>query len=296
MNKIILLLEKCIYTFYGIIKIILKSKFQSGKIVLNSEQKDCYVLGNGPSLHKDIRESGLTFKSENLIVVNYFGCSDLYNKLKPHYYVFADSSFYVDNINQEDQLFINNFFMDLREKTTWPLLLFVPHEGQKRIQNLLKENKHITVTGYNKVNTWKGFKWFDRFVYNKQWATFSGINVAMVAIHLAIYAGFKRIYLLGVDHSWHKNIVVGDDNRLYVYDPHFYETEGLKPTPVAIKENNKIIYLKLHEWLGYLRKAFEVYHYIEDYAKYKKVKIINCTADSFIDAFERVKSQELYST
>jgi len=290
MNAIIHFLEKCLYTFYGFIKISIKSKFQAKKIVRNTERKDCYVLGNGPSLYKDIDKSGLHFESGNLIVVNYFGCSDLYTKLKPSYYVFADSGFYVDNINQQDQLFINNFFMDLSEKTTWPLQLFAPHEGQKRIQNLLKGNTYISVIGYNKVNTWKGFKWFNRLVYNKQWATFSGINVAMVAIHLAIFAGFERIYLLGVDHSWHQNIVVGDDNRLYVYDPHFYENEDLKLTPVTIIENNKNKDLKLHEWLGYVKKTFEVYHYIEDYAKYRNIKIINCTATSFIDAFERVKA------
>ena len=290
MGKVILFFEKCLYTFYGVIKILRDSRFRT-KLKKPATQGDvCCILGNGPSLNKDLSINNMCLDKKTVLVVNHFVDSALYETLKPAYYIFADPGFYVDNVDQQEQMKINHSFSNLKKKTTWPITIFVPFEGQKRIQNLLKENQHISVIGFNKVNTWKGFKWFDRWVYDNQWAIFSGINVVMAALSIAIQIGFKTIYLLGVDHSWHQNLVVGNNNVLYWYDKHFYN-EHVASTPVVVEEKNRIKHLKLHEWLGYIKKAFEVYHYIEDYAKYKKVKIINCTADSFIDAFERLKQQ-----
>ena len=289
MGKIILFFEKCLYTFYGVIKILRGSRFRDKIKCVNTKKDECFILGNGPSLSKDLNTIASISKSKTIVAVNHFGVSELYMMLKPDFYILADPSYYFDNLEQQLQISVDFLFIELKEKTTWPITIFVPFEGQKRIQNLLKENQYISVIGFNKVNTWKGFKWFDRCVYDNQWAIFSGINVVMAALSLAINMGFKTIYLLGVDHSWLKNLVVGEDNRLYFYDPHFYEKENLKPIPITIEEKNKIKFLKLHEWLAFPQKAFEIYHYIEDYAKYKKVKIINCTKDSFIDAFERAQ-------
>jgi len=288
-KQLILFFEKMAYTLYGILKIVKGTKFRQQIEKQNTRGDACYILGNGPSLNKDIEKCKIRSESKNLIVVNSFASSDLYTKLMPNYYVLADPAYYIDSLDQQVLLSINKFFVDLKEKSTWPIILFVPFEGQKRIQNLLKENTNITVTGFNKVNTWKGFKWFDRWVYNHQWAIVSGYNVIMTALHIAIAAGFNIIYLLGVDHTWHKNVVVSENNLLYEYDTHFYDKESMKPTPVLIEEPNKVRFLKLHELLNILNKAFETYHYIEDYAKYKKVKIFNCTSDSYIDAFERIR-------
>jgi len=286
--KIIHFFEKLAYTSYGIVKIIKGTTFRQQITKLKTSGEACYILGNGPSLHKDLEKCNICSDSKNLIAVNRFASSDLYTKLMPNYYVLADPAYYIDSLDPKLKESINNFFIDLNEKSNWPMTLFVPFEGQKKIQYLLKDKKNISITGFNKVNTWKGFKWFDRWVYDHQWAVASGYNVIMTAIHLTIAAGYKTIYLLGVDHTWHKNVVVGEDNLLYEYDTHFYDTENKKLTPVLVEEPDNVRFFKLHELFHVLNKAFETYHYLEDYAKYKKVKIFNCTADSYIDAFERV--------
>ena len=289
MEKIICFFEKLVHTFYGIIKIFIGLKFRTKINVQKRKGESCYILGNGPSLNGELDEYYLRLKSENLIVVNQFGCTKYYSQLKPGFYILVDPGYYVDSLDQNTRMTVNNLFEELKEKTSWPIKIFVPLKGQKRVQELLKENRYITVVGYNSLNTWKGFKWFDRWVYDNQWAILSGLNVVMVALYLAITIGFQKIYLLGVDHSWHKNIVVGSDNMIYTYDFHFYDDENLKLTPIFIEENNRMRYLKLHEQLGYIKKVFEVYHYIQDYAEYKNVEIFNCTSNSFIDAFKRIK-------
>jgi len=292
-NKLILFFQKAIYTLFGIVKIVKAAKFRQFKKKQDTRGETCYILGNGPSLHKDIEKCKLYEEPKNLIAVNRFASSDLYTKLMPNYYILADPAYYFDSLDSKLLVSVNNFMLDLKEKSNWPMSLFVPFEGQKRMQELLIDNQNITVIGFNKVNTWKGFKWFDRWVYNHQWAVVSGYNVIMTAIHLAIATGFKTIYLLGVDHTWHKNVVVGDDNLLYEYDTHFYDKENVKLTPVLVEEPNNVRFFKLHELLQVCSKTFETYHSIEDYAKYRQVKIINCTQDSFIDAFERLKTPAL---
>ena len=291
-TKTLFFFEKLAYTSYGIVKILKGTTFRQQIKKQSANETACYILGNGPSLHKDIEKCKLYAEPKNLIAVNRFASSDLYTKLMPNYYVLADPAFYIDSFDPKLQASIQHFFVDLNEKSNWPMTLFVPFEGQKKIQFLLKNHKNITITGFNKVNTWKGFKWFDRWVYNHQWAVVSGYNVIMTTIHIAIAAGFNIIYLLGVDHTWHKNVIVGEDNLLYEYDTHFYDTENIKLTPVLVEEPDNVRFFKLHELFHVLNKTFETYHYIEDYAKYKKVKIFNCTADSYIDAFERIKYLE----
>jgi len=292
MGKVIGFFEKVIHTFCGIFKILKDTKFADTNKIQQKQGDSCYILGNGPSLNSEINSDNFNLITSNIFVVNHFGSSDLYDQIKPDFYLIADPGFYVDLLDLEEKQRVINLFIALNEKTTWHLTVFVPFEAKKFIQEKLKENSNISVVGYNIVNTWKGFKWFERWVYDNQWAIVSGLNVVMAALSLSIYMGFKKIYLFGVDHSWHQNLIVSDDNILCMYDPHFYDEkdgENLKPIPITIEENNQIKILKMHELLRYFEKAFEVYHYIQDYAKSKNVKIINCTSNSFIDAFERKK-------
>ena len=289
MNELLInFFKKLMYTLIGALKIVRSTRFNAKKLIPKAEQESCYILGNGPSLTVDMNGI-LNSSTENFIAVNNFGLSELYQKVKPKYYVITDPFYYYNVLfNEKEQKNMKDLLFALKEKTSWPLIFFAPIEAKKIFVKLFEENKHIKVIVYNKINTWKGFKWFDRWVYNNQWAIISGQNVIVPAISLAINIGFKKIYLLGVDHSWHKNIIVGDDNFIYLYEPHFYD-ENVLPIPIYIEENKKIRYLKLHEQFEALKKTFEAYHYIQDYAKYKNVKIINCTLNSYIDAFERIK-------
>ncbi|MDR0796583.1 MAG: DUF115 domain-containing protein, partial [Tannerella sp.] len=239
MKQIIRFFLKLAYTLYGLIKILAGTKFRAKKKILNANSEPYYILGNGPSLKNDISRFDLNLKSDNLMVVNDFAITELYTELKPEFYILADPAYYVENLKPNLQIIAQNLFVALHEKTNWPLSIFVPYEGLKKIQEKLKENEHITVLGYNKVNTWKGFKWFDRWMYHKQWAIISGLNVIMVALSLSISMGIKKIYLLGVDHDWFKNLVVGDDNLLYILDTHFYDDDNLKPVPLSIERNNQ---------------------------------------------------------
>ena len=84
-------------TVISFIKIIFSSRFKSDISKLKTKKETCYILGNGPSLSKDLIDNSDCLKQSELIVVNFFAKSDSYQQLKPKFYVLADSGFYSDN-------------------------------------------------------------------------------------------------------------------------------------------------------------------------------------------------------
>ena len=274
-------------TVISFIKIIFSSKFKSDISKIKTKKETCYVLGNGPSLNKDLLNNSDHLKQSELVVVNFFAKSDLYQQLKPQYYVLADSGFYSDNNAEDVQNKIVELFDVLKVKTTWDLFLLIPYNGLKYITPHLRSNANIHIVGYNNASSKNTFFWFDKIVHDKQLAIFSGMNVATVASYLSIVAGFKEINLIGVDHSYFKNYTVGNDNEIYINHNHFYGNTNNNIIPVnLINPKTKQLY-KLHELLMCDIVIFETYHMIEKYAQYRNVKIYNRCSSSFIDAFER---------
>ena len=279
--------EKLFYTAISFLKILFFSKVKPDILKLREKKETCYILGNGPSLSKDLIDNSDCLKQSELVVVNFFAKSDLFQQLKPNYYVLADPAFFSDNHTKELCEKVINLFDELKHKTTWDLFLLIPYEGYKYIKSHLCSNSKIHIIGYNNASSKKTFFWFDKIVHDKQLAIFSGMNVVAVASYLALVAGFKEINLVGVDHSWFKNYTIGMDNMIYIDDSHFYDTTKKDAIPVNLinPKTNKVY--KLHELLMCDAIALETYHMIEKYAKYKNVKIYNRCSYSFIDAFER---------
>jgi Protein of unknown function DUF115. len=273
-------------TAISFIKILFSSKFKSDIFRIKTKKKTCYILGNGPSLSKDLIDNSDRLKLSELVVVNFFAKSDIYQQLKPRFYLLADSGFYSDNNAEYVQKNIE-LFNDINTKTTWEIFLLIPYKGVKYITPYLCSNSNIHIIGYNNVSSKNTFFWFDKIVHDKQLAIFSGMNVVSVASYIAIIIGFKEINLLGVDHSWFKNYNIGDDNSIYINEEHFYENtkENIIPVVAINPKTNKIY--KLHELLMCEVVTFETYHMIEKYAQYKNVKIYNRCSYSYIDAFER---------
>ena len=115
-------------------------------------------------------------------------------------------------------------------------------------------------------------------------------NVLVAALFLAINAGYENIYFLGADHSWHQNIVVKNDNLLYIKDSHFYD---LKTNYKLFDKGKAGELFKVHEvFLGWGR-LFEVYILLNEYAQSRGVSIINVSLESFIDAFQRISISDI---
>lgn len=97
-------------------------------------------------------------------------------------------------------------------------------------------------------------------------------STSQMAINIAIYLGFKNIYLLGFDHDW---LVTRG------HSPHFYEEqEG-----VNIADFSKFSYLEMIEISKLL---FETYYKIKKNAESSSSKIWNISDPSYLDVFPRL--------
>ena len=282
-----LFFEKLAFTIYGIIRILLHSKIKPGAAALKIKEKEsCYILGNGPALVKDIEGKTDFLTRRTLFVVNFFAKSDLYTKFCPKYYVVADPIFYHDETSLKSKTAVMELLSVISQKTTWPLILFVPSQALEKTRVYFKDNENIRVVDYNIQPVKKGFSWFIRWVHDKQLATFGAMNVVNVALYLAVFLGFEEINLLGINHSWHLNFIVGSDNLVYQRDYHFDDKKEPELMLVPTDPDRKEPY-RLHELLECSAIAFRNYFFIKDYAESKNVKIYNCCSASFVDAFER---------
>jgi hypothetical protein len=261
-------------TLFSIIKIVLLSRPVQGSDSQSSID-DLVVLGNGPSLRKLIETNKYFLEGKDLIAVNYAVLSDYYSELKPRYYVLADPAFFNNPVH------CNRVFDNLAAKTDWEMTLFVPVKVKKSSTWKLKLHTRPNIHyQYFNMTPIEGFAEFTHWAFNEKLGMPRPRNVLIPAIMIAMQLNSKHIYVAGADHSWLKDLWIGDDNRLYEDFQHFYDQKSASNYPPSYH---------LHNMMYNLYITFKSYHIIENYAKTIGKKIYNVTEGSYIDAFERKK-------
>ena len=243
-----------------------------------------YVLANGPSLNEEIvelRQQGTLFK-EPLFVVNFFGLSPSFSELKPSRYCLADSGFFIDRLRVDET---SHLIGILNKEVTWSMNLYV----QDACYSIAKKkiiNENIRVVPISTLH-YSGFECIRSYFYRKGWSTPSFVNVLMMVEYVCLNEGFKTIYLYGADHTFLNNLIVGDDNVLYVNDEHFY---GKEKTIADIHPNGKP--WRVAEFIYDKYLTFIEHDVMRRYADYLGAKIINCTKGSLIDSYVRLAQLE----
>ncbi len=281
------LLQKTIISFFKVLVLSRSSKnFLSQKT--NSER--IVILGNGPSFKDTFDGNKTFFQNCDLICLNHFAKTNLYSDLKPEYYFVIAHDLFLDDAIDEYKNASIKLFTEIANKTTWRLKFFITYEAktQKRWQRILSKNENIEVIFMN-ITPVEGFKCFRYYWYNRGKGMVRPHNVMIPSIYFSISLGVKEIILVGAEHSWLHELHVDDDNNTLFFNKHFYEPNGRSQ-----KCNHKgTSYMKLHEVIRSFSSAFEGYHVLEEYSKAKGVQIINCSPNSFIDAFTKKKLTEL---
>lgn len=242
------------------------------------QSKILRILGNGKSLNNSV----LTLNDDvDYMVVNRHVLSDSYSKIKPLYYVLADPFFF---FNKDGLKVIKT----INDSTKWKMNLCIPRIGGKsrrRIEKLII-NKQIHLIWYN-CTEYRGYSFVRYYMYRHQLAMPRVQNVLVASIMIGILKKYKNIELYGVEHSWTKNLYVGDDNLVYLYDPHFYDKNVVKPIP--LQDSQYKDGYPLHRILMEYANMFKSYWLIKNYVISQRlpVNIINRTKGSFIDAFKR---------
>ncbi len=210
----------------------------------------CFIIGNGKSLTLEDLEI-----IENIKDVKTFASNRIYKlydetKWRPNYYVAFEPEFVTQNIDK-----IVNVDADF---------VFLNMIGKKKCHNhppkrvvWLNCTSSFCINRYTTKNI--------SFSYDPANYIGDGYSVTFTALQLAVYMGFKTIYLIGMDHYVSKRSF-----------SHFYESSKA--------EYNTDTYLEGIEF-GY-RKAKES-------AEKMGVKILNATRGGKLEVFQRIEFDDV---
>lgn len=279
-----------VYTVFSFFMILIYSK-KTSEIKKHIGQ-ECLILGNGPSLIEDLDKIGDSLSDKFKICLNDFALSDNYIKIKPKVYVFLDPYYWevpdAKNTNQipvisQFELLFNRILIE----TYWPITIYAPFKFKDSKLYMDCKNEFIEFKFFNSVPV-QGFTWFINYCLKHRLGLLKAANVITPSIYFAIMSDFKTIYLSGVDHTWINSIVVLEDSKVYMSQPHFFDNI-ISYEPVFLKPSD-LHPTKLHELLEIYTNVFKNYWILAKFAKQRNCKIINLTNKSLIDAFPKFQS------
>lgn len=225
---------------------LMKNKLRKFKDMYNGER--CFLIGNGPSLSEKDLEA---LYSNNEIS---FGCNQIFkifNKTnwRPSFYVIADRTTFEECKNyipNNSKAFVRNFInKDIKNK-----------------ENIFWYNSCLE----NKENVEPKFSIdISKYVYN-------GLTVMYDMIQIAVYMGFREIYLIGVDFSW------GEDGRNAHFCSDYMETKNFLEEMSYNKKANGMAYIAAKK-----------------YADANEIKIYNATRGGHLEVFERISFDTIFN-
>lgn len=239
--------------------------------------KTCFVIGNGPS----VKDQDLTkLADQETFTMNGFWRHPQYKIIKPKYYIATDAPHVLD-------LSRPRFLLEDDMPSSDPIISQVPETklifsaiAKKSIENngLFKHNKKYYVLQQGLMD--------ERLHFN--------LNITkpmpypksshLLAMILALYMGFEKIYLLGCEHDFLKQPM----STTHITLKHFYEEP---PGDLADHYKTATYEASLSSCL----RLFRNYRFFkEKIAKsHPGVRIFNATPNSFLDVFPMVDFDEV---
>ena len=251
--------------------------------------KRVLVLGNGPSLremlealaeHAKTSANGLSFWS-----VNNFVLTPEFERLKPNDHLLLDPTYWQPEVNVQFAG-IPDKVREVLKRATWPIRIWIPMEAAKtpewrRFEKEAPETISIIYASTREYSAhYPGANW----LYARSWLCPRLQNVVGGAVFYAIRAGVREIGVAGADHSWTRDLFVGDDNLVRYCDRPFNAPDAKAKLWPKLDGKG---YNTLGEVLGFLSKTLCCHEHIQSFAVSQGCKIANLTPGSFIDAYPR---------
>lgn len=228
----------------------------------------CFILATGPSIKdQDLRP----LQGENCIAVSNFFVHEDYQTINPQYYCLAPlHSPYTDDDGRR-------WFREM-EGNVGSATMLLSYSDRHIVENgeiFLKQSVHYLCFDDRCDFESHGKKKIDleKPLPLPQTAT-------IIALQVALYLGFKTVYLLGVDHSWPRHIGKS---------AHFHDESARKVVPEHPEVSDyEGFFIKL---ANLLRK----YKIIKLMAERQGCTIYNATPNSMLDVFEPARHDVLFS-
>lgn len=228
----------------------------------------CFILATGPSIkNQDLRP----LQGEKSIAVSNFFVHQHYQIISPQYYCVAPLH---PPYTDEDGI---RWFRDMEENVGSVTMLLSYSDRQLIESNGLFRKQKVN---YLYFDGRYGFDAPNSNLMNLAEPLPPPQTVTLIALSVALYLGFQTIYLLGCDHSWPLHIGKS---------AHFHDEQSRKLGP---EHWNVLDYETFFlRFAGLLRK----YKVMKSLAERQGCTIYNATPNSFIDVFEPVKFETLFT-
>ena len=278
------------YKFYDIIgqrrtnkvKIFATNRNKKLKKLLNKNQKfhnihngkRCFIIGNGPSV------KNLDFKSlanEYTFTVNQFSRFDNFEDLNINYHVFSDERiFCLDENNKADKEALS--YLKKLKSSSDSIQFFSKLNSKQYIEN----SKYFSDLNVN--------YYLDGLIFHENYNLDFDITTQLpwfptcvdYCIFIAMYMGFKEIYLLGCECTGFLKVVTISDDKESNFS-YGYKITKNEATRIKKQLTTYGIADELEVWA----KIFRYYEYMNDYTLKRGVKIVNCTDGGILNIFER---------
>jgi hypothetical protein len=261
------------HSFLSFIRILF---FRPSLLKKRPKKKDetVYLIANGPSLKKTLKDHSTFLQSKKSGVVNFFAISPEFIKLKPSYYFLLDQAFFQKNKDQKLNDNIDLLRSSLKN-VNWRMTLVLP----KKCKALFSIDNEWISYEYINTNIFQSFSALQHSAYKRNWGMPQAQNVLVFALYALVYLRIPKIYLLGANHNWHEGIRIREDNKLIFSDPHFYK-ENKQDTERELDTN-------IADFFESISKAFRGYEVLSIFATKSNANIINLDTSSFIDSFPK---------
>ncbi len=232
----------------------------------------CFIIGNGPSIK---RQDLLKISGEHVFTVSSGYLHENYNKLsKRHHCIpsFTYTDLQGGMNNGRDEIWVREILTKTEGSelyfniTEWDLIVNKLKIPEDRINWVMTNNSCIG----NSINMTKG-------IYPVQ-------SVPQMAMQIALYMGFKEIYIIGVEHDFLSN-------KKYEY---FYDAKKSLIKDPAVDDERKLTQTMLSRIYA-AKTLFETYIKIDAEAKKINAKIINCSIGGDLDVFDRIDYDQVSS-
>jgi hypothetical protein len=285
LSKQVFGLSKLAKTFWMIMCVLRTSHLETQVPKNHPKSSICFVLGNGPSLKTDIDRQLDLLQQGEVFCVNDFAKSELYALIQPNYYVIADPASW-NNVNSDraDRLRAE-LYEQIISKTFWPLKIFVPFQAKNFFEAIFSTSKNITLICFNSTSLNDDVS-IAHLLYDLGVCMPRVQNVLIAALYLTLRIGYKKVILLGADHSWHQTLELDSENRVCIRNLYFNTHEAaLKPW---FKDYDEVDIWNMPDIFHALAAMFDGYCKLEKYAGHHGAQIYNASSVTFIDAFQRM--------
>jgi len=284
--KMLTLLKNSLFVIQPAMALIkIRDGISANKISYNKKKNKCHVLGNGPSLKKDLEIILNEKENADHICVNAFPLTDSFFDLKPGILVLTDTAFFRGDPNPEDEELRGKIFETVN-MVNWPLQIIVSHNADLNFLSKQFSNKNIELVkmkaiGIHRPLNENAFRYYDTGLFAPPFT-----NVLVAALFCAIKAGYDEIEIFGADFSYMFLIDVDQkSNEVIIKEEHFYKTgekEVLKVSAAADAPPTT-----MYEFLDVQAKTFRSHELLNEYAKRKGISMSNRSSYSAIDAYPR---------